>query len=162
MKNARKNLSRMYRIAKKLQRCSAGLSFIDHHHRRKMDYHSYQDTIIKCQSKPAHTVDSSPESFLMLLQCLSLAIKLHWWWWGMRMKKTLTRHKMVHKDQGEPLSADEKANGEAEPCFMTSLGCNGAMADEEDEDFFLLVDTGGRYITLSSLRSIEAATAPGG
>ena len=71
---------------------------------------------------------------------------------------------MAHKNQGEPrlrLSADEKANGEAEPCFMTSLGCNGAMADE-DEDFFLLVDTGGRYITLSSLRSIEAATAPGG
>ena len=81
------------------------------------------------------------------------------------MKKTLTRHKMAHKNPGEPprlrLSADEKANGEAEPCFMTSLGCNGAMADE-DEDFFLLVDTGGRYITLSSLRSIEAATATGG
>ena len=75
------------------------------------------------------------------------------------MKKTLTTQKMAHKNQRWlSLSADEKASGEAEPCFMTSLGCNGAVATED----FFLVEIGGRYITLSSLRSIEADAAPGG
>ena len=138
----------------------------------QLSRHYYKMSVLARTHTRILELKSFQESFffwVLMLQCLSFAIKLHWWWWE-RMKKTLTTHKMAHKNQGSllelpcRLSADEKASGEAEPCFMTSLGCNGAVADtdeEDEEDFFLLVDTGGRYITLSSLRSIEA-DAPGG